>query len=164
MEKDKLPPGDSLDLEILFSTRTYYSLVTKHPAITVIENEADTVTKHITLTVNVYPDPDSTYPIVINPRILDLSPNDTISINHIAFEINNVSDTALHPALIDYPADLFTVIFPAEILPGQTALGSVTLTDEGNTVEFEKSITIEIDDSDRTHFTIPVKRVIRMTP
>ena len=158
MEKDKLAPGESLDLEIIFSTRTYYSPVTKRPAITVIENKTDTVTKYITLTVSVVPDPEATWPIVIFPYLLDISQFDGEIRNQIGFDITNVSDKIINPRLIDYPAELFTVILPPEILPGESASGSVTLTDEGNLSEFEKSITIELDDDSATHFTIPVKR------
>jgi len=164
LEKDKLSPGDSLDLEIIFSTRTYLGLVAKHPAITVIENDADTVTKFITLTVNVFADPDSAYPIRISPYKLDISQFGSVIRNHIDFDIKNVSEMTVHPRLVDYPNNLFVVNFPPEILPGESASGSVTLTEEAIAVDFEKSITIEIDDISRTRFTIPVKRTIHIIP
>lgn len=106
--------------------------------------------------------PDSTYPIRIKPYKFDVSQFGEMSVDSREFVIENVSDTELDITLVDMPEGMFTVKLPKNVGAGETAKGLLTLSDEYLDKEFEKSLTIELNDEAKTRFTIPVKRTLRV--
>ena len=60
------------------------------------------------------------------------------------------------------PYGMFQVDLPDKVSAGKIAKGEITLSDEYIDQEFEKSITVEVNDASKSRFTIPVKRVIRV--
>lgn len=63
--------------------------------------------------------------------------------------------------MISSPDDYFKVELPNSIAPGQTADGKLKLSDFGKGNNFEKSFTFELNDENKSRFTVPVKRAIR---
>jgi len=57
---------------------------------------------------------------------------------------------------------MFTVKLPKHVKAGETAKGEIKLDNDYLDKEFEKSLTIEVSDANKTHFTIPVKRTLRV--
>ncbi|PKK84230.1 MAG: hypothetical protein CVT49_04485 [candidate division Zixibacteria bacterium HGW-Zixibacteria-1] len=162
MEKDQLLPGDSLDLEIIFSSKAYYGMVTKSPAI--YTNEPDSLMpqkiRRIVLTANVYRSLDTTYPINIMPHLFNITTPVNETDDTIPFQIKNFSRNRVYINIVDYPRDFLKLRMPDRIGAGQTATGFISLTPLGLTSEFRKSITIELNGPGRTRFTIPVTRVL----
>jgi hypothetical protein len=159
LEKEELPVGDSTRLEIIFSTKRYSGRQSKRPSI--ISNESE-LPKRVQITANVITVPDSTFPIRIKPYKFDISQFGEKSVDSREFVIENVSDNDLDLTLVDMPQGMFTVKLPKHVGAGQTQKGIITLNHEYLDQEFNKSITIELSDAAGTHFTVPVKRTLRI--
>ena len=114
------------------------------------------------ITANVVATPDSTYPIRIKPYKFDISQFGEKTVDKRDFVIENVSDSDLDLSLVSMPEGMFTVKLPKQVKAGQTAKGEIKLDHDYLDKEFEKSITIEVNDANKTHFTVPVKRTLRV--
>lgn len=106
--------------------------------------------------------PDSTFPIRIKPYKFDVSQFGEKTVDSREFLIENVSDTDLDLALIDMPQGMFTIKLPKRVKAGQTEKGVLTLNHDCLDQEFEKSLTIELNDAAKSRFTVPVKRTLRV--
>ena len=158
LEKKDIAVGDSTKIEIIFSTKSYKSHITKRPKIETNEGQPD---KRIQILTNVVSRPDSTFPLVMQPYKLDISQFGEKLRDEIEFKIINVSDQPLELSMVAYPKELFHVILPASVQAGQTITCSLKLNKDAKESEFEKSFTIETSDEDHSRFTIPVKRALR---
>lgn len=158
MKKDAIAVGDSTELEIIFSTKVYRSRVTKAPKIMTNEGKAP---KSVRITATVVQRPDSTYPLVMKPYKLDVSQFGDKIRSEAKLTITNVSDQPWILKTVDYPKEFFSLNLPDKIAPGGSAEATITLTQAGLDVEFEKSFTLEVNDSQTTRYTVPVKRKIR---
>ena len=106
---------------------------------------------------NVLVVPDSSYPIVITPYKLEFVEVDDKLPIKAEFKIKNVSPQPLVPHLVSSPEDQVSVVLPKIIKPGKSATGSVTLKTDYISISFDRSITIELSDSNHTRFTIPIR-------
>ena len=106
--------------------------------------------------------PDSTYPIVIRPYKFDISQYGEKERSSLEFTIENVSDMDLELSLIDMPANMFKITLPKKIKAGESGKGKFAILKDYVPKEFEKSITIQLNDNPKTRFTVPVKRTIRI--
>jgi hypothetical protein len=157
LQKDKLGVGDSTQLEVIFSTGSYSSQVTKTPRITTNEGPPD---KMVRITTNVLVKPDSSYPVVIKPYKLDLT---EIAVNQkggAKFGIENISQQTLVPTLISWPTDCLEIVLPKQIAAGKTAEGTVRVKKEFVDKAFGKSFTFGLNDEKKTRFTVPVTRTV----
>lgn len=159
LEKTDLAVGDSTRLEIIYSTRTYRGLQSKRPN---IESNEGAQSKSIQFKANVYTNPDSTYPLLVKPYKWDISRFGEKERTQLEFDISNISREDLEINLIDSPAGMFKVNLPRKVKAGKTEKGTISLKAEYADKEFEKSVTIELNDASKTRFTIPVKRSIRI--
>ncbi len=160
LEKNNIAIGDSTRLEIIFSTKQYKSLISKSPKIQTNEGTGD---KSVMFKAHVVTNPDSTYPLVVSPFIVNFSQASNKKNDNIVINISNVTDQDLELSLIDYADDKFNVDIPKHIEAGKTAQASIKLNDEATALSFEKSITIEVNDKNKSRFTIPVKQNVRLT-
>jgi hypothetical protein len=158
LQKSELAPGETTQLEIVFSTRSYRNHVVKSPR---IETNEGTAPRNVRIVSHVVARPDSTYPIVIKPYKLDISQFGEKVRDDMTFAITNVSDQDLSLTVIDQPDGLFDITLPAMIKAGESAEGVLKLRDDALDTEFQKSVTIQLDDEPASRFTIPVKRSIR---
>jgi hypothetical protein len=152
-----LAPGDSTELEVLFSTGKYRNRISKAPQIATNEGSEK---KRVTFTAYVCGPADTTYPLRISPAILDMSESGQSGRNEMAVTITNVSDQKLKVTLIEWPEQLINVELPESIGPGQSAQAEVTLRHDLPDESFEKSITLEVNDAVSSRFTIPIKRTV----
>jgi hypothetical protein len=159
LEKAVLPPGDSTGLEIILSTRTYTGLQTKRPKIYTNIPEPDSV-HLVTIRANVITQPDSTFPIVITPYNFDISQFGPILRKDLSFGIENVSDEDLEISIVEYPDSLFTITMPGTVAADSSIDGHIELTPLAYGLEFEESITFELNDMAVSRFTVPITRVI----
>ncbi|MCP4566644.1 MAG: hypothetical protein GY841_03575 [FCB group bacterium] len=157
MERTEIAVGDSVKLEIYFSTSTYRGTIVKRPKICV---DRDSLCRYIELRTNVVAKPDSTYPLVISPYRLMLMKTDSVDITYIEFHISNRSDTSIFIRPIDYPKDYFELLLPPETVPDSSISGHLTLNGLGLQNSFNKSLTFECDDAVQSRFTIPIVRQI----
>ena len=103
--------------------------------------------------------PDSTYPVIINPYRIYVSRAGDIEVAESGFTIRNVCDTEVSVTIVGEPPGYFQLDIPETIASGEKAECLLTVNPEylGDN-SFEKSITLELDDASKTRFTIPVVR------
>lgn len=106
--------------------------------------------------------PDSTYPIIVKPYKLDISQFGEKTRDQMKFTITNVSDSTYDLSTVAWPKQLLTVTLPKSVAAGQSAEGIIKLSPGALKKEFEKSITIQLSDTKKSRFTIPVKRALRL--
>lgn len=138
--------------------------MTKRPSIQTNEGPPD---KHVTITANIVPRPDSTYPIIINPYKVDLSQLGEKVIDQSPITIKNVSDQPLEISVIATEETLFNLDLPKSVGAGQEVTGKVSLIKSAYGESFQKSFTIELigaggAEGTKTRFTVPVKRTVRV--
>ncbi len=94
----------------------------------------------------------------MKPYKLDITQfNDKVR-SESKFTITNVSDQDWVVKNISWPKEYFNVKLPKSIKAGKSEEVLVTLTQYGIENEFNKSFTLEVNDSETTRYTIPVKR------
>ena len=103
------------------------------------------------------PESDTTYPLIISPWLLDISEHPD-SVLH--FEIANLSDEPLEIEIVDEPDDMFVLDLPLYIDAGATLSCELSLLPGAGVQKFTKSFTIELSDSSRSRFTVPVRRIL----
>jgi hypothetical protein len=160
LEKNAVAVGDSTFVEIIFSTGSYTGNVLKTPS---VQTNASAVTQALKFTANITTAPDSTFPITVIPYKLDLSQFTEKERGEMSFTLANRSEKALHPTMVSFPTDYFTVTLPKVVESGKSAIASIKLTPKAIADEFEKSLTFQVDDSAKTRFTVPIKRQVRPT-
>jgi hypothetical protein len=111
---------------------------------------------NVKIKANVFTQPDSTFPIIIRPSKIDFSDSGDATVTELYFSLINNSKQDLKPTLISFPKSLVSVILPKTIPAGGYADGSIKLKNAGMKKEFEKSITIQLNDPANTRFTIPI--------
>jgi len=158
LDKEILAAGDSTQLEIIFSTKTAVNKVSKSPTIQTNEGPPD---KRVRIEATVVARPDSTYPLVIGPYKLDLSQGSDKIVDKIEFTIKNVSDAKLDLKTVSVASDFFELELPESIGPGSIEKGKLKLIKSAIEQSFEKSFTIEVNDTNKSRFTVPVKRTLK---
>jgi hypothetical protein len=146
-------------LEIIYSSKTYRGRQTKRPS---IASNAEEPKMNVKISAEVITNPDSTYPIIIKPYKFDISQFGEKERRKLEFKITNVSEEDLDIKLIDMPNGMFELKLPNKVKAGKTVSGKIAITDEFVSQEFEKSLTIELNDKAISRFTVPVKRTIRI--
>jgi hypothetical protein len=159
LQKTDLAPGDSTALDIIFSTGHYSGKQSKYPGMQT--NEGSEI-RYLQFMADVFTKPDSTYPIVFMPYKFDISQYGEKDRPYLEFTVKNISNQPVGISLIDAPPDMFKIHYPKKLKPGQTGKGKIEIAKAFVGHEFEKSITFQFSDKDNTHFTIPVRRVIRI--
>jgi hypothetical protein len=119
-------------------------------------------TKYVQIVTDVITNPDSTYPVIIQPYKFDISQFGEKERSTLDFIIKNVSDVELEVKLVDMPSDMFKLTLPKKIKPGESGKGKISVLKDFVPKEFEKSLTIELNDKLTTRFTVPIKRTIRI--
>jgi hypothetical protein len=153
LEKDVIPPGDSVRLDIIFNPESLLGPILRKPT---INTYGDTTKRHIQITANVLKKMDDTRPVVIEPYRLFIIQYEDEFADRINFNIKNVSRLRLRAKLIDKPDEL-EITLPGEINPRRFGVGEVRIKRGALDKEFQKSFTIEFNDEEHTRFTIPVE-------
>jgi hypothetical protein len=157
LTKRVIAPGDSTDLKVTFSTGRYKNRVLKKP--TIYSNEGEEG-RSATIIANLVTDPDATAPLLINPFIISMPMHDGTERTSAEFSLKNVSNRAVAPIMVDLPEDYFSIELPDSIPAGGQARGYVQLTSKGVKNAFEKSFTFEIDNKEKTRYSLCISRLI----
>ncbi len=160
LEKSDLAPGESTNLEVVFSTGAYQGRVSKHPKFVTNETSPEHKLEFLS---TVLVRPDSSYPLVIQPRILDFSGGGADAPGTLTVRLTNVSESAVSPSLIETPAGLFEIVLPGSIPAGGSAEATIRLSDDAR-ASFEKSFTFQLNDAQASRYTVPVKRTAAASP
>ncbi len=107
---------------------------------------------------NIVRQPDSTYPIVVNPYKIFVSRAGAVEVDETTFTITNVSDASLDLSLVSLPSGFFNVELPETIASGESAICKIKVIPEFLEQAFEKSFTVELSDDSKSRFTVPIQR------
>ncbi len=144
------------------STKTARTKVTKRPKIYI---QGSDLPRSVQLTTHVVANPDSTYPVVMEPYKLDISQYGTKKRTEIDFEIKNVSPKDQNIEIIDYDPRFVVVTVPKVVKTGETVKGHVKVKDAKAGDSFEKSVTLsftqEKPKTQPVRFTVPITRTVR---
>ncbi len=130
---------------------------TKRPRITTNEGSK---ASYVSVTAEVIQQPDSTYPIVIQPSNLRLDEAGNLKAEGAEFTITNVSDENIDLKVVYTPYGYFDLDLPDMLRSGETAQCRIATLEGFRKDNFEKSITIEVGDPSSSRFTIPVVQKI----
>ena len=153
-----LAVGDSTSLEIIFSTKRYSNRITKTPRIQTNEGGPH---KNVRIITQVVRRPDSTYPVIVKPYKLDISQFGEKVRDEMKFTISNVSEQDLDLSMVYFPEDLVEIDLPASIPAHKSAEGVLRLKEPAINQSLEKSFTFELNDSNKSRFTVPIKRTVK---
>jgi hypothetical protein len=112
--------------------------------------------QYVRIKTQIFTNPDSTFPITLKPSKVAFPDTGELTIVELYFSIINVSKQNVRPTLISSPKSLVSVTLPKSIPAGGYADGSIKLKNAGQKKGFEKSVTIQLNDTANTRFTIPV--------
>jgi hypothetical protein len=154
-----IAPGDSVALEIQFSTRSYRGFVAKRPY---IETNASADKLYLRIDCELVPDEITMSPIKIEPVRVDVSQFTKLPRRKAKFLLTNTSDKDYDLKVIDDKDKDFDVSLPKKIKAGETADGFVEVHEDAIEKNFEESVTFQISDEQGTRFSIPVKRMYRV--
>ena len=153
-----LAPGDSTVLSITFSTKSFAGKITKKPYL--MTNISDKPVR-LTIQAEVVIEPEKMAPLKIMPFEIDLAGPGQKDFRHAVFLIQNQGSRDLKLTLIDQPSNLFETSLPAAVKAGETVEAMVVVRKEIASADFEKSVTIEVNDNEKTRYSFPVSRVSR---
>ncbi len=163
-----LAVGDSTRLEIIFNTGSYKGTQTKSPVITtnegpevqsvVVVGKAESPKRTAKILANIFTNPDSTFPITIKPAKASFPDTGETVVTELYFSVVNRSKQTLTPRLVSFPRTLVSINLPKTIPASGYADLSIKLKDAALNKAFEKSVTFELNDTNHTRFTIPIKR------
>lgn len=158
-----LGPGDSTDVEVIFSTGMYSNNTRK--SATVISDVPHMVPP---LTFSAYPtrDIDSLTPFIVTPHLVNLdSLKDQAQSGSLEVHVKNTGTEPLTFKLISAPAEWFSVDVPGgSVAPGSEEAIQVRFVKSLTEEILNKSFTIEASDSAMTRYTVPVQKTQRWGP
>lgn len=158
-----LGPGDSTDVELVFSTGKYSSRTAK--SATVLSDVNHTVPN---LTFSAHPTPklDSLKPFVVNPPLINLdSLKDAGMSGAVEIRVKNTSDEPINLKLVSTPDQWFTIEVPSgSIAPGADEAIQVRIAGDIASEILNKSFTIEASDTALTRYSVPIQKAQRWGP
>jgi hypothetical protein len=158
IEKNILPPKDSVRLILTLDTRMYRGQIYKHPAI--YTNAPDSVS-NILFTAFATTRPDTVKPIQIIPYKLEMIQYGDNPRNRIDFTLKNASEKDLTPKLVSFPVDFVTIELPSVVPANGEAKGSVIINADVTDKPFQRSFTFQVNDDKSTRYTVPIIRHFR---
>ncbi|MFQ6008146.1 MAG: DUF1573 domain-containing protein [Candidatus Zixiibacteriota bacterium] len=154
-----IAPGDSTNLEIFFSTKSFRGPVSKRPYLV---TNASPEHIYVKISAVLLPEPDTVMPISLSPYNLDVSQFTERPRRKAKFLIQNKGDQDYELTLVDWSRQYFDVELPQKVKAGETVEGLVIVHQDKINSEFEQSLTFEINDEKHTRYTLPVKRMYRI--
>jgi hypothetical protein len=159
LEDSTLAPGDSTILEIFFSTRSYRGVVSKRPY---VETNINDEKVYVKIKAELFPEPETIEPVHLSPARLDVSQFKPEPRRKARFFICNSDTVDYEITLVDYADQAFDLEMPSVVPAGDSVMARLLVHEDLVKSEFEHSITFEINDADRTRYSLPVKRMYRV--
>ncbi|MEA3297871.1 MAG: DUF1573 domain-containing protein [candidate division Zixibacteria bacterium] len=154
-----LAPGDSTTLEILFSTKSYRGFLSKRPY---LETNISEEKVYLKIKSELLDEPRKSKPVSLLPYKLDVSQFKPKPRLMADFRIINKDTVDYEIRLVDYADHLFDVTLPAVVKAGDSARGIVNVHESAIKTEFEHSLTFEINDKNKTRYSLPIVRKYRV--
>jgi hypothetical protein len=163
LDKKELAAGDSTIAEIIFKTGHYNGKVRKSTRLTTNAEKSS----NLQIQAHVFKPADTVRPLMIEPMAVELDsirPDDPGKSWKFKVAVHNVGEEKVKAHLVAGPTELFEIKIPKDIKPGKEEY--IELKFDENILEqlFTKSITIELDDSAATRYTIPITKARRWGP
>lgn len=158
-----LGPGDSTDVELVFSTGKYSSRTAKSATILA---DANSTVPNLTFSAHPTPKVDSLKPFVVNPPLVDLdSLKDAGLSGAVEIRVKNTSDEPINLKLVSTPDKWFTIDVPGgSIAPGADETIQVRIAGDIAAEILNKSFTIEASDTALTRYSVPIQKSQRWGP
>lgn len=122
-------------------------------------NDSSATNLRITFTGQVIDFPDTTFVLNLDPPQLDFTPEGGKETNKLSTRIQNISQTRVKIKPVGYPRDLFKVrLSDSDLRAGEKTKLMVKVNRKMELDKFQKSITFELNDQEKTRFTVPVKK------
>lgn len=164
MQKKELAAGDSTIAEIIFKTGQYSGVVRKSATVkTNAQNNS-----RLQIIANIVKSPDSTKPLVLEPMAIELDsirPDNPDKDWKFKVAMRNVGTEKVKAHQVCGPEGLFEIkIDEKGINPGEERFIEFEFGGEILDEMFSKSLTIQLDDSAGTRYTIPINKARRWGP
>jgi len=150
-----LAPGDSMLVSIQWELDRRIGSVGKYPR---AEYDGPASPGRMWLRGLVVQNPDSTRPLSYKPYKLELSRAGQTDVDSMVITLTNRSEEALALRLVSSPMKQCELTLPDTIEAGASAQGIIRLKPEHAESEFIGSLTIEVDDSQHSRITLPIRR------
>ena len=158
MKKKELAVGDSTEIELIYHSRGHKGRINKAARISTSDSAIAQVSIRFTAEAGGYPDPS--FALNVIPPVLDFTAVEGKKRTKMSAQIKNVSDERLKIKAVSYAKDLFKIrLSDSDLKPGERTKLMVKLNRRANLDKFEKSITFELNDKEKTRFSIPVKKM-----
>ncbi len=146
--------GDSAQIELIFSAGARRGgRIAKKATVTTNDNSRGNFS--LSLTAEIYSQPDSLPEIGLDPNVAKFDENNRD--DKIKVKVLNKSEQSLKMKLVSYPAGVLKIDVPdKDIKPGDDREIKIEIDKDFDGKEFTKSFTIELNDADSTRYTIPV--------
>lgn len=156
VKKTELAVGDSTEIEFIYHASGSKGKVRKSAAVNT--NDSSNVFTSIAFSAEGAGYPDSNFFATVSPLNLDFTPKGGKKISIASVEIRNTGKEKLEVKVIDYPKDFLEVKLSSENLrPNGKVVLKARLSGKTSATKFEKSITLEFNDKNKTRLTVPAK-------
>lgn len=159
LEDSVLAPGDSTWLDLFFSTRSYRGTVKKRPYLMTNAGPEKTYLKFSSFLI---PEPEIDLPVRLSPPKIDVSQFKEKPRRRASTWVVNPDVHDYNLSLINHAEYVFEVRMPEIVKAGDSAKIRIQILEEMVGQEFEYSLTFKVNDSSGTHYTVPVKRLLRI--
>lgn len=157
LPSDKIAPGDSMLVGLEWDIGKRIYKIGKHPY---IYTNAQTDPYRVHLTAEAHQRLDDSKPIAVLPYKADFLKFADMDTQSLEIEITNTSDEDLDLQLISFPLKECEVKIPKSLRAGEKNKIKIDLKKEYIDKEFNRSITLFVNDTNKTKITIPIKRKI----
>ena len=154
-----LAPGDSTELEIIFSTKHFRGLTDKKTAI--LSNASNEPKAYVSIIADLSQESEEMRPLVIQPLRVDVSQFTQAPRRRAKFLIENRSDEDYSLSIVDDYDLNFAIDLPKKVKAGETVEAAIVVDEEKIGEEFTQSFTFQLDDENKTRYSVPIKRMIR---
>ena len=143
-------------MEIIFNSGGITSHVQKSTRI-FSNDSVDSVTT-VWISVDGIPNTDSSFLIQVSPNILDFTTVDLNESPEMEVKIRNITTTKLGIKIVDMNSELVKAKLSDKMIkPSGEVKLKVKLRKEAQEISLATSITIELDDENRSRLSIPIK-------
>ena len=153
LSKKIVAPGDSVGLEMWFSSKGFRGRVAKKPTFRL---KGDTTMHAFKFYADVILEPKDLYPIAAFPPVFDFSQSSDKDKFENKYAIQNRADQDVSIRIVDHDPKILDITAPDTLRAGEIWEGWVSLTPDYRGAPFVTSVTFEVNGSPMNRLTIPV--------
>ncbi len=144
-------------MEIIFDSGRRTHSVTK--TVRIFSNDSTDSITQVRIAADVMPKPDSNFIVQVSQNILDFSTVDSDENEELEVTIRNITTIDLGIKIVDIPYEFVEVELSSRVVrPSEEVKLKVGLKREAENASLTKSITLELDDENKSRFTIPIRK------